>query len=315
MTVMIEIGRSLSGPRRTVLESMIREAIEILARCVGTDVRGFALGKTLTVSVGTQRYRAALGRRVPAAYLSDQHVIATTMTQGCSHVPLAHEWAHALERSLRARGATPTVESLIGELKHWPTDGRFVLECYRGTVRDQGAEAGNAFAAGGWRTDEAIARWGSSAYYNDALDLDADEGGVRYWARDGELLARSFEAWIHERIGQAKRHLVSDDAKARPSRGYPPRPYPQRWCRGRAVEQWDRLIQSIVWTPAGPTVGMPASGLAGARERGIEHTLARETRAQGKAVAPPETNTPRRAGTRDAQSATIRRSPSNRIGA
>lgn len=220
----IQFGDSVPQAERQAWMNHLYEALCDLAEVVQLPRRWVGLGG-LAIAVGARGVGSAM-----AHYEPDLRVINFTRMNGAGS--LAHEWFHGLDHRFGKRLASSA--SLIAT--HWPIDDvtdpfyRRVQKVFD-RLRETSLE---------------------SEFRKQALRI---EGLPRtrkgYWASLPELGARSFEAWVEDRLTQLERsspYLVSgtrvEDHEANPKFSpYPPAPERHRFaaCYGALAELFKGL--------------------------------------------------------------------------
>ena len=254
----IRFGKSLRTTQRTRIKEELAHATGVLRTILGAPSEGLGLGGTLELSIGEKQ--RGMRSTNTALYLREKHRIVIPRSRAGPDLPLAHEWAHALEDHLKREEGWEPLGHLIDQLKHWPWTAELTI-AREAEIANRCEHDADAYRQGGWHYDSVLQRWGQTRYARDAAERDDQEGKgeKRYWSSESELLARSFEAWVHDQARGEVPYLVGTSSARRAGRANMCDTAPQGTCRGRANALWDELTRCMEWNKEGPIVtGMPA---------------------------------------------------------
>jgi hypothetical protein len=267
----VTYGQGVTAKQRQDHTNYAFDAFMDLAKTLGIEPRHIGMGGKLTFAFG------ALGHgRHAAHYTPDNNgqgqAINLTNTRGDGAV--AHEWFHALDWNLRPTvggGADeqvaalkdlvavlsysiPSLEAIEQELDRF-LSGKLSWQRLRGGATDHAAkflertitDLSNIIWSGSSRD-----RWTGARATQ--FKTQADALGKDYWGNPAELLARAGEAWIYDRLGGSNNYLVSDwvEALRVTAPQYRGQPYPSGDERAVFNDAFERLMQEVQWTDAGP---------------------------------------------------------------
>ena len=243
-----EYGEWVTGKERQDLTNYAYDAFNDLAATLGIEPSDIGLGGTLGFALGSR----GRGGRHSAHYEPDNKVINLTKTKGDGSI--AHEWGHALEyrigtgkteglrramwaRYSRERAAMAVQRLLQGET--WVMDMK-----RKGPLANARAFVENRYwGHTGWGVKS------TTQFFRDARAMG------EYWQRPQELVARSFEAWVYDKLEGSSPFLVNEyvsDGFISPGNNHRGRPYPTASDRSDLGGIWETFWANLEWTDAGP---------------------------------------------------------------
>ena len=223
------------------------DAFMDLAEELGMPPEQIGLGGTLYFTIG------ALGHGKFAAHFSPNQpgptgpvaVINLTNTKGDGTV--AHEWGHALDHHLGNKGVADVVKGVKSGYDVVWLEKEFMKFLTGGWYykRSKGDKVRNAK-----HHMDMTSSSGKTQYL-----IEAEKLGKDYWGNDAELFARSWEAWLFDKMGKnGNTYLVNpwvaDSVTGPPEyRGWP---YPRGEERKSFVPFFDAFLKALEWTDKGP---------------------------------------------------------------
>ncbi len=259
----VEFGNWVTGIERQRHVNWAYDALMDLASIMNAKPKDLSLGGALGIAFGSR------GRgRHSAHYEPSTHVINITKTRGDGS--LAHEWSHALDyhfrdqskkfsgtdkgraayrvhnETKRSLASTISLELVLRRLDDL-VSGRSWIHGQKalGPIANAQAFIDNRY----WQKNN----WGAirrTSYGSQAAKIG------KYWVRNEELWARSFEAWTLDTLGQSQ-YLVNSwaqEGQVTKAKGYKGQPYPESEERASFNQMWGDIIQAIKWTDNGPEI-------------------------------------------------------------
>jgi predicted RNA methylase len=248
----VEFGNWVSGGEGQAHLNAAYDALHDLADVLGVPPNAISLGGRLGLAFGSR------GRGRHAAHFEPSNdVVNLTKTKGDGS--LAHEWGHAFDYALRK---APFGADILRQINNTLQTTWVTPEQALGTLDN--ILRGNTFISnrkslGPMETarkyvDSLWMHWGRRST---AFKSNADALGKDYWGKPEELIARSFESYIHDRMaekGENSPYLVNDwvsEGKVSKDAGYRGTPYPTAAERKNFETMWNEVFRYLDWTEDG----------------------------------------------------------------
>ena len=252
----VEFGNWVTGQERQNHVNAAFDALHDLAEKLNIPPEGISLGGKLGLAFG------ARGRgRHAAHYEPSNNVINLTKTKGDGSV--AHEWGHAVDYTLRKIGgqrldaARASINTML-KVK-WDLEGamRQLDALLTGRSYIMGKKSQHPTKTAEQYVDHLWRQEGWSARKLTQFKQDGDQLGKDYWGKQEELWARSFEAYVYDKLanaGQSSPYLVNSwvaDNYVTKDAGYRGRAYPTAAERDNFAKMWDSLFGGLKWDEQG----------------------------------------------------------------
>jgi len=268
----VVIGQYVTGQQAQDHLNYAYDALMTMADLLGAKPKQLSFGGKLYFTIG------ALGHGKYAAHFSENHpvtingkdttvpVINVTATRGDGSV--LHEFFHAIDFLTTDPALKKTIlgiKELLNRQPGNPDDVVSIAEQFlsgsrymtwggrkdKGTPRDQAIYALTEYFGRDSKRQ-------NTDFYREALALD--KGSAKpYWSNDAEPFARMAEAWGLDTLTQSGKrddYMQSDwatDGKVKRPQ-YRGAPYPMANERTRLVALFQRFVDAIEWTDAGPVL-------------------------------------------------------------
>lgn len=183
----VQFGESLSTPERQRWVNEAYCALHDLARVIGFSPQWLGLGGDGTMRLAMAAAARGAGKAM-AHYEPHLRVLNLTRLRGAGS--LAHEWGHALDNHLCARTFCQGYAG--GAMEFFSSVCR-----YMDVSESPRPDAFRAFL----KISDLIWGDGRGDFYQQAMAIEDLKGERKdYWSRPLELLARSFEAFVEDRL-------------------------------------------------------------------------------------------------------------------
>jgi N12 class adenine-specific DNA methylase len=258
----IDFGEWVEADFRQRSVNLTYDSFKMLAEALGANDKGISLSDTMRLGIGWGA--RGQGGKTAAAFWPGNRVIGLTKTKGDGS--LAHEWGHAFDFMVNRENMIAQVD---GREVHAIDDLKDALKNYykvedlenrlMDRLRGMWSSARNRTSrlqeAKNYLKNEAINDVREyTEFFNGARKLDGGLVG-KYWSKKEEMWARSFEAYVADKLQGSNLYLV-DEAFVAPggveqmfNRKDPA--YPTAAERERFKQLFDDFFSQIEWSEDG----------------------------------------------------------------